>query len=121
MKEIINYFKLVKMLNKANIHLAYYQILENIMNFANQVHEEKKPMLTKIAAINMVADIEPSQFDIVSIWAGVGDSNPIERIRHLKAQNDAMKELLNKCRGTIEVGSNNNLIMNINIILDTFE
>ena len=32
--------------------------------------------------------------DFVSLWCGIGESSPIERARHLKAQNDELKRLL---------------------------
>lgn len=119
MKNFFNYFRLIKMLNKASIHLAWYKILQNIMDFATQVQQQGKPMLTKIAVVDM--NTGESTFDIVSLWAGVGDANPIERSRHLKAQNQAMKDLLKVCKSNLEIGANNDLILNINLVLDTFE
>lgn len=121
MKKVLNYFRLIKMLNKANIHYAWYKILENIMNFAVDVQQHGKPMLTKIAAVDMTDENPKLNIDIVSIWAGVGDANPIERISHLKAQNNELKRLLEICRDKIEGTGNEDLLLNLKLALDTFE
>ena len=103
------------------IHKTWFQIVESVMNMANEVQQHGKPMLTKIAAIDMSKDKEIGDFDIVSIWCGVGEANPIERSKHLKAQNSHMKELLISCRSKLSIGQDDDLIVNISIVLDTFE
>lgn len=103
------------------MHVAWYKVVENIMKMAVDVQQHKKPMLTKIAVMDLSKEKIIGDFDVVSIWAGVGESNPIERIKHLRAQNNAMKEVLKLCKGDLQIGGNNDLILNINIILDTFE
>lgn len=119
MKKLINYFKLIKLLNKSIIHLQWYKILQQIIDFVIETHKYQGPMLTKIAIIDMSKDKIMGDHDIVSLWAGVGDTNPIERNKQLKAQNLALKDLLKK---TIPyIGANNDLILNVNITLETFE
>lgn len=120
-KNFLNYFRLVKMLNKANIHLALYKILQSIMDFAIQVQQHGKPMLTKIAVIDMSEDKIVGDFDMVSLWAGVGESNPIERGRQLKAQNEFMKNLLKKCDKKLDAEVDKDLLTDINLVLMTFE
>lgn len=120
-KNFLNYFRLVKMLNKANIHLAWYKILQSIMDFAIQVQQHGKPMLTKIAVIDMSEEKIIGDFDMVSLWAGIGEANPIERGRQLKAQNEFMKDLLKKCNKKLDAEVDKDLLTDINLVLMTFE
>jgi len=121
LKNFINYFRLVKMLNTASVHLAWYKILKGIVDLAKQVQQHGKPMLTKIAVVDMSEEKIIGNFDVVSIWAGVGDANPIERGHHLKAQNTELKRLLEMCYQKIRVPGNENLLSNVRLVLDTFE
>ena len=121
LKNFINYFRLVKMLNQASIHLAWYKILKSIVDFATQVQQHGKPMLTKIAVVDLSQDKIIGDFDMVSLWAGVGDANPIERGRHLKYQNEFMKELLKKCTKSLDSEKDEDLLTDINLVLMTFE
>lgn len=120
-KNIIDGLMLIRLLKKGTLHRAWYEVVKKVMDFAIDVQQQGKPMLTKIAAIDMSTDKVIGDINIVSLWAGVGEANPIERCRHLKRQNEHMKDLLSKCRGKIEIGSDDNLILNINIVLDVFE
>lgn len=121
LKNLLNYFRLVKMFNKANIHYAWYKIVQHVMDFATQVQQNGKPMLTKIAVVDMSKQKIIGDFDLVSIWAGIGNANPIERCGHLKAQNTELKRLLQMCKEKIEVPGNEDLLLNVKIVLDTFE
>lgn len=105
---------------KTGVHtVGFYKVMESIMKFANDVKINGKPMMTKIAVMDLNTGQE--MFDVVSLWAGCGDANPIERIGHLRSQNNAMKELLEKCRSNPELGKDNDLIININLALKYFE
>lgn len=120
-KNLLNYFRLVKMLNNSTIQLAWYKVLQSVIDFATQVHSEGKPMLTKIAVIDMSKDKILGDFDMVSLWAGVGSSNPIERSRQLKEQNKFMKDLLSKCSAKLDAEKDDDLISDIYLVLKTFE
>jgi hypothetical protein len=89
MKKIINIWKTYKILRE---NAGIFKVVEDILNFVKTTHEEKKPMVTKIVLLNMGTG---EQFgDFVSLWAGIGDANPIERAKHLKAQNVELRRLL---------------------------
>ena len=121
MRNLFNYFRLIHMLNKANIHYAFYKIVQHIMDFVVQVQKEGKPMLTKIGVVDMSKEKIIGDFDMVSIWAAVGDANPIDRIEHLKAQNNELKKLLKEASEKIDSDSNKGFITNVNLVLKTFE
>lgn len=118
---IKNHLAIYRIAKSGAMNVAWCKILQSLMDFAVQVQQHGKPMLTKIAVADMSKDKIIGNFDMVSIWAGVGGANPIERIKHLKAQNTALKELLTKCKSTLEIGGNNDLIINIKLVLDAFE
>jgi len=101
------------------LHVAWYKIVDSIMKFAVDVQQNGKPMMTKIATVDMSKEKIIGDFDIVSLWAAVGDANPIERIGHLKAQNTAMKDLLKACQDKLT--DDKDLSINIKLVLDTFE
>lgn len=119
MKKINAAIKLFKLFKNSRLNLAWFQIVEKVMTFATGVQQDGKPMLTKIAVIDMSKEKIIGDFDIVHIWAGSGDSNPIERISELRSQNKVLKELLKKC--ITSVGHNDDLVLNINLVLDSFE
>lgn len=121
MKKIKDTLKLFRMLRKPTINLAWFKVVDEVMKMAVQVQQHGKPMLTKIAAIDIGGQGIIGNLDIVSIWAGVGEANPIERSKHLKAQNSALKILLEKCKEKPEVRTDEDLFMNICLVLDTFE
>ncbi len=112
---------IIYLLKHAKINVAWFKIVKGVMDMAISVQQHGKPMLTKIAVVDMSADKIIGDFDMVSIWAGVGDANPIERGKHLKAQNVALKELLVKCKESLNFNDNKDLFVNISIVLDTFE
>ena len=91
------------------------------MDFAIQVQQHGKPMLTKIAIIDMSKEKIIGDFDMVSLWAGIGEANPIERGRQLKAQNEFMKDLLKKCDKKLDAEIDKDLLTDINLVLMTFE
>ena len=90
MKKLIGLWKTWKILrNNAGI----FKVVEDIFKFVETTHKEQKPMVTNIVLLNMGTGEKYGDF--VSIWAGIGDANPIERAKHLKAQNIELKRLLN--------------------------
>jgi hypothetical protein len=90
MKKIIGLWKSWKILrNNAGI----FKVVEDIFKFVETTHKEQKPMVTKIVLLNMAEGKKVGDF--VSLWAGIGESNPIERAMQLKAQNTELKRLLN--------------------------
>jgi hypothetical protein len=89
MKKIINVFKLFKLMYS---NMGLFKVVEDIFKFVETTHEKQIPMVSKIALINTR---DGTQFsDFVSLWAGIGECSPIERAKHLKAQNDELKRLL---------------------------
>ena len=89
MKKIIGLWKTWKILrNNAGI----FKVVEDIFKFVETTHKEQKPMVTKIVLLNMATG--ENWGDFVSLWAGIGDTNPIERAKQLKAQNIELKRLL---------------------------
>ena len=74
-------------------------IVKGLFEFCELAHKEQKPMYTKVVLLNMadkdkVLGGKEVLGDFVSLWAGVGDANPIERCKGLKAQNVELKRLL---------------------------
>lgn len=88
-KKIINS---VRCWNAIRKHPALFKVVENIFKFVETVHNEQRPMVTKIVLLNMADGTKISDF--VSLWAGIGEASPIERCGHLKAQNIELKRLL---------------------------
>ena len=94
MKNLINIWRLFTTLRK-NAHL--FKVVEDIFKFVETTHEKQVPMVTKIVLLNM--DKGEKIEDFVSLWAGIGMCNPIERACQLKAQNIELKRLLNLAKG----------------------
>lgn len=88
-KELIEVYRIWKVLNKSQ---SIFIMVERIFKFIQETHDQKKPMVTEIALVNMANGTKVSDF--VSLWAGIGDANPIKRVSHLKAQNIELKRLL---------------------------
>lgn len=89
MKKIIGLWRTWKILrNNAGI----FKVVEDIFKFVDTAHKDQKPMVSKISVLNMANGEKISDF--VSLWAGIGDTSPIERCAHLKAQNTELKRLL---------------------------
>ncbi len=118
-KSIINYFKLLRTLKGVNP--MWFKILDEIMKFAVSVQQSGKPMLTKIAVVDLSKDKIIGDFDIVDIWAGVGEANPIKRITELKNQISELKRLLNVCAEKIDKEENKDLLTNIFLVNKCFE
>jgi len=89
MKTIIQVFKLFRLMYK---NMGLFKIVEDIFKFIEITHEKQIPMVSKIALINTRDGTRYDDF--VSLWAGIGECSPIERAKHLKAQNDELKRLL---------------------------
>jgi len=88
-KSIVNFFKAWRIVkNNPNI----FKVVEDIFKFVERTHEEQKPMACEIVLLNMKDGTKISDF--VSLWAGVGFANPLERAKQLKAQNVELKRLL---------------------------
>lgn len=111
MKVILNYIRLFNFIRK-NGHLV--EILVRIVEMANKVHSEHKPIVSEVAVINMKDGTKLSDF--VSLWAGFGDGNPVTRCSHLKAQTTALKEQLARVVKEHDIKD-----VNIDLMLKTFE
>ena len=88
-KNLWNAWKIFKEIKK---HPAIFKVMDNIFKFVELTHEQQKPMAANIGLLN-IADGTKIE-DFVSLWAGIGDCNPIERARELKLQNTELKRLL---------------------------
>jgi hypothetical protein len=91
-KTLRNIYKCYQIFRK---HAHLFKVVEDIFRFAQKTHEEQKPMVTKIVLFNMAEGTKMGDF--VSLWAGVGNANPIDRASELKAQNTELKRLLKLC------------------------
>jgi len=86
---MIKLFKTYMLLRK---NAGIFKVVEDIFKFVETTHKEQKPMVTKIVLINMANGEKVGDF--VSLWAGIGECNPIARVEQLKAQNTELKRLL---------------------------
>lgn len=98
---------------------AWMKVVQDVMTFCNEVNEKKRPMLTQLRAINYgESDVLPKEMDMVSLWAGVGTQNPIDRLKHLRAQIEGLREVINEIKLQIQdTPENEVLLMNIHLIL----
>ncbi len=71
---------------------AIFKVVEDIFKFVETTHKEQRPMVTKIVLLNMADGTKMGDF--VSLWAGIGEENPIDRAKGLKAQTTELKRLL---------------------------
>jgi hypothetical protein len=74
--------------------------MQGLMDFIKLVEKEQKPMYTQIALIDNRTN--ENMFSLVSLWAGIGDANPIDRCKHLKAQNTELIRLLKLYQSDLE-------------------
>jgi hypothetical protein len=83
-------------------HANVLKVTQGIFDFINEVHKTQKPMISGIelkciAIANCSENDKPIDLDLVSLWAGIGNSNPINRIKEVIAQRDVYKLMLRKC------------------------
>ncbi len=67
--------------------MKYSQItplIKDIFEFVNQVYESQQPRLSQIGIIHNTDKDQPEKIPMISLWAGVGDMNPIQRINHFR-------------------------------------
>lgn len=121
LKKIRQTIRIFISLYKGKVPRAWFEVVEGIMKFALDVQQNGKPMLTKIAAVDMTGKSPITQIDIVGIWAAVGDLTPLDRISHLVAQNIELKRLLKMSQEKLIGQENEDLRANIFLILKTFE
>jgi len=99
MKIIINTIKIIQLMRKSP---WVFKALEATFKFVELTHKEQRPMVTKIVLVNMKDGTHYKDF--VSLWAGIGEANPIDRCSHLKSQNEELKRLVKKAiEGNISV------------------
>ena len=68
----------------------FVKLMESILEFINEVNITKEP---RIAKLQSIATSDSNEFGVIHLWAGY-DSNPIERIGHLRNQITELKRLL---------------------------
>lgn len=93
--------KLIESAKIVSENSHWIQLTKGIIDFVVKVHEEQKPMtsglqLTCIANVDCSKDEKTTELDFVSLWAGIGNSNPIERLKQVVNQRDAYKTMLKK-------------------------
>jgi hypothetical protein len=89
MKKIIEAYRVFQMLRK-NINIL--KVVEDIFNFVKTTSREGQPMTCKIALFNTADGTKVSDF--VSLWAGIGESNPVDRVMQLRRQKDELQHCL---------------------------
>lgn len=70
---------------------ALLKVVDDVFKFAATASKQGKPMVSRIALLNIGDGTQLKDF--ISLWAGIGEASPIERVRHLKAQNVALIEV----------------------------
>jgi hypothetical protein len=112
--KIFKEFKIYRQLSKTPPALV--QLMTDVLDFINKVHKEGKPMISEIAMIDIGTNKKVC--DMVTLWAGVGDANPLKRCAALKAQTEELKRLL-------KIATEGNLSesdkINIKLVLDCFD
>jgi hypothetical protein len=93
-------------------HSTVMQLNAELFNFISEVAEHKRPLLTKLASVD-------AKGTVVSVWAGIGISNPIMRIKEIKNQKDALRDLLIRVKNSDFVFSDSDKL-NAQILIDTF-
>jgi hypothetical protein len=89
MKNIISAWKTFVLLVKyPNLSV----VVKGVFELIKITHEKQIPMIQHIAMLNMKDGNKIG--DLVTLWAGTGDSNLIHRAETLKAQNTELKRLL---------------------------
>ena len=68
------------------------KLMEDIIKFIDRTSDEGRPMICKIALVNTKDGTRLNDF--VSLWAGIGESSPLERLKQLKAQRDEYERQL---------------------------
>lgn len=96
MKTIISIWKLYRLFRKKP---GLLKVVEDIFKFLETSHKEQKPMVCKIALINMADGKQIGDF--ISLWAGLGESSPIERVRVLKGLNSQFLSILETVKESI--------------------
>lgn len=116
-KEVSQSFKFLES------HSNMLKVTQGLFEFIKEVHEENRPMtsaikLKCIVIANCSENDKPSDLDIVSLWAGIGDSNPISRLKAIIAQRDTYKLMLRKCldEGTLSKRERDEIEMTIHAI-----
>ena len=102
----------IKIFLKVRKQPALFKLVSDIFSFIEKVANEGKPMMCKIANI----DTSTGEKDVlVSLWAGIGDVNPIDRLGVLKTQNVALQDLLKRVMedGNIDESLKNNIMIAI--------
>ncbi len=89
---IRNLFRIMRTLRKIGYARWPFETVEKIFEFVEQVGVEQHPRMTRIIIVNTKTGKEVNDF--VSLWAGVGGSNPINRSDQMKGQRDLCKEAL---------------------------
>ncbi len=102
----------IKNLNLIRKHGVYLKIVADIFRFVEKTHKEERPMYCEIALIDVGGELKRSSF--VSLWAGIGKANPIERASHLKAQNIELIRLLKIARNG-ELSDDNKELIDITL------
>ena len=89
MRKIIEAYRVFQMLRK---NMNILKVVEDIFNFVQTTSREGKPMTCKIALLNTADGTKVSDF--VSLWAGIGESNPVDRVMQLRRQKEELQHCL---------------------------
>lgn len=88
MRNIFEAWKAFQLIRKK---AALLKVVEDVFVFAQTTSREGKPMTCKIALLNTADGTKITDF--VSLWAGIGESNPIDRVMQLRKQRDELEHV----------------------------
>ena len=118
MKKIREFKEFWKIWKKIKHSPAIFKVVGDIFDFVKNTHKGQKPMVVDIVLLDMTNGKGEKTCDFVNLWAGFGEANPIQRVRHLKNQNIELKRLLQLyVDGKITVED----AKQIQMVLDVFE
>ena len=93
MKKLIALYKAAKFIRDNKKPM---EVLLTIKNLAKEVENEKKPKFQNIMKIGPDGFV----YNYMSVWIGIGEITPIDRIAHLRNQNTEYKRLLQETLNT---------------------
>ncbi len=66
-------------------HSQILPLVKEIFQFLEEVYDKQAPRLTRIGFIENTDKDDPDKIPLISLWACVGDKNPIDRITHFRS------------------------------------
>jgi hypothetical protein len=111
--EMGDFFEAWKIWKEIKYMPNMFRIVQGVFKFVADTHKEQRPMLTHIGLINIEDGTE--LVNMVDLWAGIGESNPIQRLKHLSERNKEMRRVLEKVYEKKELDEHDLLMVQIAI------